>query len=71
MPLGDTQAFLMQAKALVTDMAHVGYLRHAARHAVKDLTWERIMGQMEAVLINTVHVQRAKHEQPELAAAAD
>lgn len=70
-PLGDTQEFMMQSRALVTDMARVGYLRHAARHAVKYLTWEHIMGQMEAVLVDTVRAQGVKHEQPELAAAAD
>lgn len=70
-PPGDTQAFLMQARALVTDMARVGYLRHAARHAVKDLSWEHVMGQMEAVLVDTVCAQGVRHEQPELATATD
>lgn len=70
-PLGDAQEFMMQSRALVTDMARVGYLRHAARHAVKYLTWEHIMGQMEAVLVDTVRAQGVKHEQPELAAATD
>ncbi len=70
-PPGDTQGFLMQAKALVTDMERVGRLRLAARNTVKSLTWDHIMGQMEAVLLNTVRRHGVKHDQPELSAATD
>ncbi len=57
-PLGDTQAFVTQAKALISDMDRVRRLREAARHTMKTLTWEHIMGQMESVLLETVRSAR-------------
>lgn len=70
-PFADTDAFVAQAKGLISDMARVQRLRIAARETVEALTWEHIMGQMEAVLLDTVRKQGVKHGQPELAAAAD
>ncbi len=70
-PFDDTAAFVTQAKALITDMARVQRLRHAARHTVETLTWEHIMGQMESVLLDTVRDQGVNHGQPELSAATD
>jgi hypothetical protein len=46
-------------------------LRLAARQTVEALTWEHIMGEMEAVLLDIVRKQGAQHVQPELSAAAD
>ena len=70
-PFGDTAAFITQAKSLISDMGRVQRLRHEARHTVESLTWEHIMGQMEAVLFDTVRAQGANHVQPETAAATD
>ena len=70
-PFGDTAAFITQAKSLISDMGRVQRLRHEARHTVESLTWEHIMGQMEAVLLDTVRAQGANHVQPETAAATD
>ncbi len=70
-PFDDTAAFVTQAKALITDMERVQRLRHAARHTVESLTWEHIMGQMEAVLLDTVSTQGVKHGNPQLSVATD
>jgi glycosyltransferase involved in cell wall biosynthesis len=70
-PFDDTGAFVIQAKALITDMERVQRLRHAARQTVESLTWEHIMGQMEAVLLDTVSSQGVKHGNPELSVATD
>lgn len=70
-PFSDTQAFVAQAKALIADREQVQRLRQAARHTVKTLTWDHIMGQMESVLLETVRSQGVKHDQPEFAAATD
>ncbi len=70
-PFDDTGAFVIQAKALITDMERVQKLRHAARQTVESLTWEHIMGQMEAVLLDTVSSQGVKHGNPELSVATD
>ncbi|MDH2916426.1 MAG: glycosyltransferase family 1 protein [Gallionella sp.] len=70
-PFADTEAFIAQSKALITDMARVHRLRHAARHTMESQTWERIMGQLEATLNDTVLARGAKHGQPELSTATD
>lgn len=70
-PFDDTAAFITQAKSLISDMSRVQRLRHEARHTVESLTWEHIMGQMEAVLFDTVRAQGANNVQPETAAATD
>jgi glycosyltransferase involved in cell wall biosynthesis len=70
-PFSDTLAFIKQATSLITDLEQVKRLRQAARHTVKTLTWDHIMGQMESVLIETVRTQGVKNEQPELATATD
>ncbi len=70
-PFADTDAFVAQAKSLISDMARVQRLRHAARHTVESLTWEHIMGQMEEVLLDTAHAQGVKNGQPELSVATD
>jgi glycosyltransferase involved in cell wall biosynthesis len=70
-PFDDTAAFIAQAKGLISDMDRVQRLRHAARNTVKSLTWEHIMGQMEAVLFDTVRIQGVQHVQPETAIATD
>lgn len=70
-PYGDTASFVAQARALVSDAERIRSLRTTARRTVEELTWEHIMGQMEAVLLNLVHKQGANHVQTELAAATD
>jgi len=70
-PFADTAAFVTQAKGLISDMDRVRRIRLAARETVETLTWEHIMGQMEAVLFDTVRAQGARYGQPELSAATD
>lgn len=70
-PYEDTEAFIAQSKAIISDMARVHRLRHAARHTMESQTWERIMGDLEAVLNDTIRVQGVRHGQPELSAATD
>lgn len=70
-PFADTDAFVAQARGLITDMDRVQRIRRAARATVEALTWEHIMGQMEAVLRDTVRAQGVKHGQPEPAVATD
>jgi glycosyltransferase involved in cell wall biosynthesis len=70
-PYEDTEAFIAQAKAIISDMARVHRLRHAARHTMESQTWERIMGDLESVLIDTIRTQGVSHGQPELSAATD
>jgi glycosyltransferase involved in cell wall biosynthesis len=70
-PFGDTKVFVTQAKTLITDMEQVQRLRDAAHLSMKSLAWENIIGQMEAVLIETVRAQGACHDQPALAIATD
>lgn len=70
-PFSDTEAFITQAKGLISDMARVQRIRTAARQSVESLTWEHIMGQMESVLVNIAQAKGASHGQPELSAAMD
>lgn len=70
-PYGDTDSFIMQAKGLIADQARVQRLRSAARNTVEALTWEHIMGQLEAVLFDVVRNQGEIHVQPKTAIAAD
>lgn len=70
-PLGDTQAFITQAKTLIANMDQIQRLRVTARHTVKSLTWDHIMGQMESVLLETVRSQGVNNDQPEFATATD
>ena len=70
-PYEDTDAFIAQSKAIISDMARVNRLRHAARHTMESQTWERIMGDLESVLIDTIRTQGVSHGQPELSAATD
>ncbi|MDD5058443.1 MAG: glycosyltransferase family 1 protein [Sideroxydans sp.] len=57
-PFADTDAFITQAKGLISDMNRVQRMRLAARQTVATLTWEHIMGQMEAVLLETARTRR-------------
>ncbi|HLP98768.1 MAG TPA: glycosyltransferase family 1 protein [Sideroxyarcus sp.] len=70
-PFADTEAFIAQAKGLISNMARVQRIRLAARDTMHALTWEHIMGQMEAVLIDTARATGERHVQPELSAATD
>ena len=70
-PFADTDAFVNQGKALISDMERVQRLRLAARETVESLTWEHIMGEMEAVLLDIVRNQGAQNVQPELSPATD
>lgn len=70
-PFADTEAFITLSKGLISDMNRVQRLRLAARQTVETLTWEHIMGQMEAVLLNAARKQGAQNVQPEFFAATD
>ena len=70
-PFADTDAFVTLSKGLITDMDRVQRLRLAARQTVETLTWEHIMGEMEAVLFDIVRKQGVQNVQPELSAATD
>jgi len=70
-PYGDTEAFIEQSKAIIADMARVHRLRHAARYTMESQTWERIMGDLESVLKNTIRAQGVANGQSELSAATD
>ncbi len=70
-PFADTDAFVKISTGLITDMDRVHRLRVAARQTVEALTWEHIMGEMEAVLLDTVRKQGEQHVQPELSTATD
>lgn len=67
----DSDAFVAEARTLANDLPRVRRLGRAARETVESLTWAHIMGQMEAVLLDTVRAQRVEHGQPELSAATD
>lgn len=71
LPYDDTNAFISQAKALVNDPDRILRLRIEARRTVETLTWERIMEQLETVMLEIVHAQGVKHVQAELSTAAD
>lgn len=71
-PYDDTAAFIAQARGLICDAQRIQRLRLEARRTVEALTWEHIMGQLEAVLVNlVVYAQGAKHVQTELSPATD
>ncbi len=70
-PYDDTAAFINQAQGLISDKERVQRLRGAARQTVETLTWEHIMGQLEAVLLDVVRNQGESHVQPEAAIATD
>lgn len=67
----DSDAFVAEARTLANDLPRVRRLGKAARETVEALTWEHIMGQMEAVLIDTVRTRGASHGEPEFSAATD
>ncbi|MBU0689312.1 MAG: glycosyltransferase family 1 protein [Gammaproteobacteria bacterium] len=67
----DSDAFIAEARTLANDLPRVRRLGLTARDTVESLTWEHIMGQMEAVLLDTVRSQGVKNGQPELSAATD
>lgn len=70
-PYDDTAAFITQAQGLISDKERIQRLRGEARHTVKTLTWEHIMGQLEAVLFDVVRNQGESHVQPKAAIATD
>jgi glycosyltransferase involved in cell wall biosynthesis len=67
----DSDAFIAEARTLANDLPRVRRLGTTARETVESLTWEHIMGQMEAVLLDTVRSQGVNHGQPELSTATD
>ncbi|MGB7650395.1 MAG: glycosyltransferase family 1 protein [Gallionella sp.] len=60
-PYADTATFIKQATGLIANPARVQRMRVAARDTVAALTWQHIMGDMEAVLFDTVRTQGEKH----------
>ena len=67
----DSDAFIAEARTLANDLPRVRRLGKKARDSVESLTWEHIMGQMEAVLRDTVRSQGVENGQPQLSAATD
>lgn len=63
-PFGDTEAFITQAGGLIGDMARVRRIGIAARQSVELLTWERIIGQMESVLVSIAQAEGTRYAQP-------
>jgi glycosyltransferase involved in cell wall biosynthesis len=70
-PYDDTDAFINQAKALITDAKRILRLRTEARLTVESPTWEDVAGHFEAALANIVRAHGAKHVQTEFSAATD
>ncbi|MGZ8967504.1 MAG: glycosyltransferase, partial [Gallionella sp.] len=60
-PYADTATFLNMAQGLMSNQARVQRLRQGARDSVATLTWQHIMGEMEAVLFDTVRTQGEKN----------
>lgn len=70
-PYGDTEAFLAQARVLVTDAERIKRLRTEARLTVESPTWEDVAGHFEGVLVNLVRAHGGLHVKNELSAATD
>jgi glycosyltransferase involved in cell wall biosynthesis len=51
-PFNDAAAFIAAARRMVRDMGLVRRLGEAARRAAQSLTWERIVGDFEEVLLD-------------------
>lgn len=70
-PMGDEQAFILQAVLLIADAERIARLRRAAHEAVRLQSWDHIMCQMETMLFKTLHTEGDRHAQPEFATATD
>lgn len=70
-PYADAAGFTAQAVKLMLDPAQIQILREGARRSVAALTWEKIMSDLEIVLLNTIVNQGVKHVEPELTPATD
>ena len=71
-PFDVAASFVAQAGVLASDTARIRRLGAAARETVESLTWEHIMGQMEAVLVAVAREgARVDDVEPELSAATD
>lgn len=70
-PFNDAPAFTAHAVHLIADAARIQSLRVQGRKTVESLTWEKIMHDLETVLLNTIHLQGAQNVQPILSAATD
>lgn len=64
-PYADTASFIAQAQGLMSDVARINSLGRAARDSMAALTWQHIMADMEAVLLDTVRKQGEKHVPPQ------
>lgn len=71
LPYGDTGAFVDQARTLVGDAERIHKLRTEARRTVEQLTWERIMEQMENVFRGIIEMRGAENVQAEVSPATD
>lgn len=71
LPYGDSGAFVDQARVLVGDPERIHKLRTEARRTVEQLTWERIMEQMENVFRGIIETRGAEDVQAEAAPATD
>jgi glycosyltransferase involved in cell wall biosynthesis len=67
----DEQDFCAQAAALITDAARIQRLRLAARASMEAMTWEHVIGHLEAVLVNLAYSKGVNHVSTEPVAATD
>lgn len=70
-PYADTGAFVSAARSLMGDAERIRRLRREARRTVENLTWDRIMEQMEGLFHDILQMKGAKHGNAEISAAAD
>jgi glycosyltransferase involved in cell wall biosynthesis len=70
-PHDDAGAFTALAVGLISDAKRIRCMRTAARQTVESLTWDHVIGQMEAALVSLVRAQEAKYGRPQLSAATD
>jgi len=67
----DEADFCAQAAALISDAARIQRLRLAARASMEAMTWEHVIGHLEAVLVNLAYSKGVNHVSTEPVAATD
>ncbi|MFY9513261.1 MAG: glycosyltransferase, partial [Rubrivivax sp.] len=65
-PPGDTQAFVRQAEALAADRQGTAAMGRAARESALGMGWDGIVGQVEAVMRQALHMAGAPARQERL-----
>ncbi len=71
LPYDDTPAFVAAATALIGDSARTLRLRAEARRTVEELTWDRIMEDMENLFREITRMKGAQHVEAKISPAAD